>query len=110
MQALITVLHVLVSIAIIILVLLQHGKGADVGATFGSGGSQTMFGSAGSMSFFMKITGLLALIFFATSLTLSYMGSHQSAQPAFFQNWNQPQKSVKPIQNNPIPPSKENKT
>ena len=83
MQSIITILHVLVSIAIIILVLLQHGKGADVGATFGSGGSQTMFGSAGSMSFFMKITGLLALVFFATSLVLSYLASHQTAQPVF---------------------------
>lgn len=90
MQSIITVLHVLVSIAIIILVLMQHGKGADVGATFGSGGSQTMFGSAGSMSFFMKITGLLAMVFFATSLILSYMASHQTAQPAFFQMQNKP--------------------
>lgn len=68
----ITMLHVLAAIAIIILVLLQHGKGADIGATFGSGASNTMFGSVGSMPFFVKITGLLAAIFFATSLALSY--------------------------------------
>lgn len=77
MQALILIIHVLVSVAIIILVLLQHGKGADAGAAFGSGASNTMFGSAGSMSFFMKITAVLAAIFFATSLALSYLASHQ---------------------------------
>ena len=81
MQALILVIHVLAAIAIIILVLLQHGKGADVGAVFGSGGSNTMFGSVGSMSFFMKLTSILAAIFFATSLTLSYLASHQRALP-----------------------------
>jgi len=76
MQALILIIHVLVAIAIIVLVLLQHGKGADAGAAFGSGSANTMFGSAGSMSFFMKLTGILAVIFFATSLTLSYLASH----------------------------------
>ncbi len=82
MQALIIVIHVIASLAIIILVLMQHGKGADAGATFGSGASNTMFGSAGSMSFFMKLTALFAAIFFATSLTLSYMASHRQ-QPVF---------------------------
>jgi len=78
MQTIILIIHVLVAISIVVLVLLQHGKGADVGATFGGGGSQTMFGSAGSMSFFMKLTAVLAAIFFATSLTLSYLSSHQT--------------------------------
>ena len=77
MQTLILIIHVIVAISIVILVLLQHGKGADVGASFGGGGSQTMFGSAGSVSFFMKLTGILAAIFFATSLALSYLASHQ---------------------------------
>lgn len=82
MQALILIIHVLASIAIIVLVLLQHGKGADVGAAFGSGASSTMFGSAGAVSFFMKLTAVCAAIFFATSLTLSYLASHhpQSAK------------------------------
>jgi preprotein translocase subunit SecG len=81
MQALILILHILASIAIIILVLMQHGKGADAGAAFGSGASNTMFGSAGAMSFFMKLTVLFAAIFFATSLTLSYLASHQQRGP-----------------------------
>ncbi len=77
MQALILVIHILVSIAIIVLVLMQHGKGADAGAAFGSGASSTMFGSVGAMSFFMKLTAGLAVVFFATSIGLSYLASHQ---------------------------------
>jgi preprotein translocase subunit SecG len=77
MQALIIVIHIIAAVAIIILVLLQHGKGADVGAAFGSGASNTMFGSTGAMSFFMKLTVLFAAIFFATSLSLSYLASHR---------------------------------
>ena len=75
MQQLILIVHVLVSVAIVALVLVQHGKGADVGATFGSGSANTMFGSVGHVSFLMKLTGLLAAIFFATSLGLSYLSS-----------------------------------
>jgi len=77
MQTIVLIIHVLTAIAIIALVLLQHGKGADVGAAFGSGASSTMFGSAGSVSFFMKLTALFAAIFFATSLTLSYLAAHR---------------------------------
>ncbi len=81
MQQLILILHVLVSVSLIGLVLIQHGKGADVGATFGSGASNTMFGSAGSTPFLVKVTGTLAAIFFMTSLGLSYMVSKR-VQPA----------------------------
>lgn len=80
MQQLILILHVFVAIAIVALVLMQHGKGADIGASFGSGSSQTMFGSVGSMSFLMKITAFLGAVFFATSLSLSYMASHAAKQ------------------------------
>lgn len=73
MQQLILIVHVLVSISLIALVLIQHGKGADVGAAFGSGASNTMFGSAGSTPFLVKVTGLLAGIFFLTSLGLTYL-------------------------------------
>lgn len=86
MQAIILIIHVLAAIAIIILVLLQHGKGADVGAAFGSGASNTMFGSAGSMSFFMKLTAVFAAIFFATSLTLSYLAAHQQHSTQILSN------------------------
>ena len=80
MSQLILILHVLVALGSLALVLLQHGKGADAGAAFGSGASNTMFGSVGSMPFLMKLTALLAAIFFATSLLLSYFTSSGQRQ------------------------------
>jgi preprotein translocase subunit SecG len=76
MQQLILILHILIAVSLIALVLMQHGKGADIGAAFGSGASQTVFGSQGSGSFLLKITSLLAIGFFITSLLLSYLGTH----------------------------------
>lgn len=78
MSQLILVLHVLIAIAIIALVLMQHGRGADVGASFGSGSSNTMFGSAGSLPFLMKVTAILAALFFGTSILLSYLATHNA--------------------------------
>ena len=80
MQQLILIIHVLVAIAIIALVLMQHGRGADVGASFGSGSSNTMFGSAGAMPFLMKVTVVCTVIFFLTSISLSYLASRDSKQ------------------------------
>ena len=59
------------------LVLLQHGKGADAGANFGGGSSQTVFGG-GSSSFMLKLTSVVATVFFATSLLLAYLGAQQA--------------------------------
>src|SRR5260221_13757871 len=72
MQTMILVLHVLAAGGIVTLVLLQHGKGADMGAAFGSGSAGSLFGSAGASNFLSKTTGVLAAIFFATSLGLTY--------------------------------------
>ncbi len=80
MQQLIIVLHVLVAVCLVSLVLLQHGKGADMGAAFGSGASNTMFGSAGSTPFLMKVTAILAVAFFVTSLSLGYLASREQKQ------------------------------
>ena len=77
MEEIIRIIHVIVAVILVGLVLVQHGKGADVGAAFGSGSSNTMFGSQGAMPFLMKITSLLAAIFFATNLSLSYISGHQ---------------------------------
>lgn len=76
----ILVIHVLVAIGVIGLVLIQQGKGADAGAAFGGGASSTVFGSQGSGSFLTRATGILATIFFITSLTLAYL-STQSVTP-----------------------------
>ena len=77
MYQLLLVVHVLVATAIIGLVLIQHGKGADIGAAFGSGASNTVFGSQGTGNFLFKLTGGLALAFFVTSLSLSSMVASQ---------------------------------
>jgi len=77
MYQIILMIHVIIAVALIALVLIQHGKGADVGAAFGSGASGTVFGSQGSGGFLFKLTGFLAMAFFATSLTLGYIVSSQ---------------------------------
>jgi len=77
MQSLMLVVHVALAIAVIGLVLIQHGKGADAGAAFGSGASGTVFGSRGSASFLTRMTTLLASLFFVTSLVLFYMAAHR---------------------------------
>ena len=73
----ILVVHVVTALAIIGLVLLQHGKGADMGAAFGSGSSGSLFGATGSANFLSRTTAVLAAIFFATSLGLAYVATHR---------------------------------
>jgi preprotein translocase subunit SecG len=72
MTVLLLTLHVLVCIALIIIVLLQAGKGAEIGASFGSGSSQTVFGATGGKNFMTRLTTGAAVIFMLTSLTLAY--------------------------------------
>ncbi len=76
----IIVVQVLSALAIIGLVLLQHGKGADMGAAFGSGASGSLFGATGSSNFLSKSTGLAALIFFCATLALVFLGNHRTAE------------------------------
>ena len=73
--SLVLTIHILVALAIIGLVLMQHGKGADMGAAFGSGASGSLFGASGSANFLSRTTGVLAAVFFVTSLTLAYVAS-----------------------------------
>jgi preprotein translocase subunit SecG len=77
-ESVLLVLHVLVAVGICVLVLLQHGKGADMGAAFGSGTSGSLFGAAGSANFLSRTTGVLATVFFLSSLGLTYFGSTRS--------------------------------
>jgi preprotein translocase subunit SecG len=70
-----TVLHVMVSLVLIVVVLLQHGKGADIGAVFGGGASSTVFGSRGAGNFLTKLTTGSALLFMVTSLSLAYLSN-----------------------------------
>ncbi|MGL5742389.1 MAG: preprotein translocase subunit SecG [Legionella sp.] len=100
MYQLILMLHVVVAIVLIGLVLIQHGKGADIGAAFGSGASNTLFGSQGTGGFLFKLTGGLALTFFVTSLLLSYLVSvqYQKAEQPMV-----PQQTHVPVNTIPVP-------
>ncbi|GGY74163.1 preprotein translocase subunit SecG [Cellvibrio zantedeschiae] len=78
MEKLVLVIHSISALAIIVLILLQQGKGAAAGASFGSGASQTVFGSDGGSSFFTRATAIFATIFFVLSLTLAVMAKNHS--------------------------------
>jgi preprotein translocase subunit SecG len=105
MSVVIVILHVIVCVFLIAVVLLQRGKGAQVGAVFGGGGGATMFGGRGAGNFLTKLTAGAAIVFMVTSLTLAYMGlesgerlfsdgveeeSAPAAQPAPFEEIPQP--------------------
>lgn len=98
MQQLLLVFHVLVAVALVVLILLQQGKGAEMGASFGSGASQTLFGSRGSSSFLLKLTGLFAALFFISSLVLGYLAAHQPKQDLLQNLSNMPAMSTTPVQ------------
>lgn len=79
LYSVILVVHILVGLGVIGLVLMQHGKGADMGAAFGSGASGSLFGATGSANFLSRATAVLAAVFFATSLTLAYLARKPAA-------------------------------
>ena len=80
-QTIVLIAHTVIALLIIVLVLLQRGKGADAGAAFGSGASATVFGSQGSSNFFSRTTAILAASFFVSSLSLAYLSSQQADTP-----------------------------
>ena len=80
-QTIVLIAHTLIALLIIVLVLLQRGKGADAGAAFGSGSSGTVFGAQGSSNFFSRPTAILAAAFFVSSLSLAYLSSQQADIP-----------------------------
>ena len=93
MQIVLLLVHVVIALGVCGLVLLQHGKGADMGAAFGSGTSGSLFGASGSANFLSRTTGILAALFFLTSMGLTWfsmqapqvssvMDSHQAVEPA----------------------------
>ena len=77
MEFIVWIVHVLVAMAVIGLVLMQHGKGADMGAAFGSGSSGSLFGATGSANFLSRTTAVLATAFFLTSMGLTYFSGHK---------------------------------
>jgi len=107
----ILVFHVLIAVSLVALILLQQGKGADAGAAFGSGASGTVFGARGSASFLTRTTGILATLFFVTSLTLAYLAT-QTAKPASIVEQLQQQQAVPatPVTDVPEVPAGEEQT
>ena len=79
MSSVLIIIHIVVCVALILIVLLQTGKGADMGAAFGGGSSQTLFGSTGASTFLSKATTGAAIIFMITSLGLAWLSSHRTA-------------------------------
>ncbi|MEZ5566107.1 MAG: preprotein translocase subunit SecG [Gammaproteobacteria bacterium] len=78
LNTVVLVAHVLIGVAIVALVLIQRGKGADAGAAFGAGASGTVFGAQGSANFLSRSTAILAFLFFSTSLGLAYLGAQRT--------------------------------
>jgi preprotein translocase subunit SecG len=97
MHTLIIILHVIVSVALILVILLQTGKGSDIGAVFGGGSSQTLFGSTGPTSFLSKMTAGAAIIFMLTSLFLAYFSGRGPSTSIM--------KSGPPVQSAPASPA-----
>ena len=96
METLVWIVHFIVAIAVIALVLLQHGKGADMGAAFGSGSSGSLFGATGSANFLSRSTAMLATLFFLTSLGLAYFGLQQHKASSVLDRAAVPAKSAQP--------------
>lgn len=80
MQQLLIIIHILIAVALVGLVLIQQGRGAEMGAQFGTGASQTIFGSQGSGSFLVKLTAGVAFLFFASTILLGYVTAQQAKQ------------------------------
>lgn len=102
MQIVLTVLHLFLAIGLVGLVLIQHGKGADAGAAFGSGASATVFGARGSGSFLSRTTAILATLFFVTSIALAYYAS-QVGEPEGLMDGVEVPMAPSPVPDAPIP-------
>lgn len=94
MRTVLLVVQVLAACGLIALVLLQHGRGADAGAAFGSGASGTLFGSRGPASFLSRSTAVLAAVFFLNSLALSYLAAHSVERSSVFEQLREEEQSA----------------
>jgi preprotein translocase subunit SecG len=104
MQTILTVFHIFLAVGLVGLILIQHGKGADMGAAFGSGASGTVFGAKGSASFLTRTTALLATLFFVTSMVLAYFASQRNEQVGIMESLDQaPAVQVEEVQQSDVP-------
>ncbi len=108
LNSILLIVQVLLSISLIVLILMQHGKGADVGAAFGSGASATFFGARGSGNFLSRTTTLIAILFFLVCLSLAYISSRRDdPQSVTGSVTSQPVESSTILQQGDLPPSEE---
>lgn len=105
METFIWIVHVLSAVSVVVLVLLQHGKGADMGAAFGSGSSGSLFGASGSANFLSRTTGALAAVFFVTSLGLTYLSTNKTESGGVMEK--AAQVKSKPVEPSPSRPTEE---
>jgi preprotein translocase subunit SecG len=105
-NSILLVAQVLLSISLIVLILMQHGKGADAGAAFGSGASATVFGARGSGNFLTRMTTGIAILFFAVCLSLAYISSNRVAPDSVLGSVTAQGTEVLPMQaNDELPPA-----
>ncbi len=108
LNSILLIVQVLLSISLIVLILMQHGKGADAGAAFGSGASATFFGARGSGNFLSRTTTLIAILFFLVCLSLAYISSRRDdPQSGTGSVTSQPVESSTILQQGDLPPSEE---
>lgn len=105
LQTIVLVAHVGIALLIIGLVLLQRGKGADAGTGFGAGASGTVFGARGSATFFSRATGVLATLFFVTSLALAYLSTQRTAPTSLLESVPATQSAPQPAPSVAPPPA-----
>jgi preprotein translocase subunit SecG len=99
MSTILIIIHVAVCLALILIVLLQTGKGADMGAAFGGGSSQTLFGSTGGATFLTKLTTVAAIVFMLTSLCLAYISGHRRTSSSIMLEQPAPIEQPAPVEN-----------
>ena len=97
METLVWIIHIIASLAVIGMVLLQHGKGADMGAAFGSGSSGSLFGASGSANFLSRATGVAVTVFFLTSMGLTYFTLSKQHAPLAVKEQSPAQKTQSPV-------------
>ncbi len=106
-NSILLIVQVLLSISLIVLILLQHGKGADAGAAFGSGASATVFGARGSGNFLSRSTAIVAILFFIVCLSLAYLSSNRQAPDSVTGSVTSQQPSMELPAGDDLPPAGE---
>ena len=97
METLVWVVHILTAVVLVGLVLVQHGKGADMGAAFGTGSAGSLFGSSGSANFLSRSTAVVATVFFISSLSLTYLYAHPAQQQGVMDKVNSAATQAAPV-------------